>query len=136
MRPRVEPGRLQMFPGFFEKLHGAFGRSRRQTEQTIDVVDAEADAFHVEGGNGARQSFTFRDDGGEAGVAARLQERGQLGNAFLGGQAMVIRHSKSAYPSRRKGDTHLFAWPSVFAKRGLSPLASLTVTHTTKDKEA
>ena len=109
MRPRVESGRLEMFPGFFEKRHGAFGRSRERTEQTIDVVDAEPDAFHVEGGNGACQSFTFRDDGGEAGIAARLQERGQLGNAFLGGQAMINGHRKSAYPSRRKKGTVPFS---------------------------
>ena len=117
MRPRVESGRLEMFPGFFEKLHGTFGRSSERTEQTIDVVDAEPDAFHVEGGNGACQSFTFRDDGGEAVIdaedaaelAARLQERGQLGNTFVGGQAMVNGHRKSAYPSRRKKGTVPFS---------------------------
>ena len=114
-----------MFSGFFEKLHGALGRGGRRTEQTIDVVDAEADAFHVEGGNGAGQSFTFRDDGGEAGVAARLQERGQLGNAFLGGQAMVIRHGNQLIPAAGKGDTHLFAWPSVFEKKGTVPFSKL-----------
>ena len=114
MRPRVESGRFEMLPGFFEKLTRAFGRSRERTKQTIDVVDAEPDAFHVEGGNGARQSFAFRDDRGEAGIAARLQERGQLGNAFLGGQAMVNGHRKSAYPQPPK-DTR-FVLDCVFVK--------------------
>ena len=114
-----------MFPGFFEKLHGAFGRSSRRTQQTIDVVDAEADAFHVEGGNGAGQSFTFRDDGGEAGVAARLQERGQLGNAFLGGQAMVIRHRKSSLSQPPQRGHSPFCLAVRFRKKGTVPLSKL-----------
>ena len=122
MRPRVESGRLEMLPGFFEKLHGAFGRRRERTEQTIDVVDAEPDAFHVEGGNGACQSFTFRDDGGKAGIAARLQERGQLGNAFLGGQAMVNGHRKSAYPSRRYRGHSTLSWDCPFSSKVECPL--------------
>jgi hypothetical protein len=118
VRPRVEAGSFEVTARLFQQ-GSSLGRKRggMLRQLPVDVVDAEADAFHVEGGNGARQSFTFRDDGGEAGVAARLQERGQPGNAFLSGQTMVIGHRKSAYPSRRKGDTHLFAWPSVFAKR-------------------
>ena len=62
MRARVEAGRFEMLPGFFEERRGVRRSFLMRMQQPVDVIDSEADAFHVECGDGTRQRLALGDD--------------------------------------------------------------------------
>ena len=84
MGTRVEARRFELMPGVGEQcsdlsrqLDAAFGKL------TIDVVHAEADAFHVKGRNGADQCLAFVN---QRSNRCRLRMRVQPGHDGLDGR--------------------------------------------------
>lgn len=69
MRARVEPGCFEMLSGVFEERRGVRRRSLMRMQQPVDVIDSEADAFHMECSDGTRQRLAFGDDPAEIRIA-------------------------------------------------------------------
>ena len=72
MRPRMKPGLLEVVTDLLEDLVSRGWQAQASlVKQPVNVVGAEADAFHVEGVDGARQGFAFGDES-SARIAVRL----------------------------------------------------------------
>lgn len=129
MRARVEAGGFEVFPSVFQKGGRPCGGRRISAKQPIDVVDAEADALHVERRDGPGQRFALGDDRASTQVTARLQHGTQLVDARLRLLTMINSHDRGAY------QTHVGLRPTP--RRALRAQArNLTLVGMAKDKEA
>jgi len=92
--PRVEAGRFEVAADVGDDgRRVARERDRRVRHHPIDVVDAEADAFEVEGGDGAGERFGFLDQVAERLLLRNpLQDGKEIVDAALGRLAFVGGH--------------------------------------------
>ena len=81
MRSRVETRRFEVLTRIFQHREGPGRRRRVRAQRAIDVVDAKADSFHMEGGDRPGERVALLDDGRGARVARRAQQGGKFRHA-------------------------------------------------------
>ena len=94
VRTRVEPGSFEVLSRLLEQRGCGCRRRRRGPQQPVDVVDAEADAFHVERSNRARQRLAFV--GNRCRGRIGTQQRRQFAHARLSAFTMIDTHGPTA----------------------------------------
>src|SRR6186713_2235034 len=89
MRPRVKPRGLERVPQLIERL--MLGGVAGGLEEALDVVHAEANRFHMKGGDSTLERFALLDEFVAVGAGRhRLDQRqervefGECGSSLLG----------------------------------------------------